>query len=182
MRSLNVSYRLHHYPTLLTVPPPNDPFPSTSVFCFPPRKFSLLLLISQKPFHPSRSNSTTDLFRGSSLAIQTHITLSLLPISLTWPLADNASFLHFPEWRNMRPRASVPHLSIMLCFLSAARGIVKFSWDRRLISTVCALVLKHVEWAGKFYPVPKNNEFSYCMDTWTNAYVFISRQTVLRQS
>lgn len=72
--------------------------------------------------------------------------------------------------------------AIMLCFLSAARGIVKFSWDRRLISTVCALVLKHVEWAGKFYPVPKNNEFSYCMDTWTNAYVFISRQTVLRQS
>lgn len=49
--------------------------------------------------------------RGSSLTIQTHMTLSLLPISFTWPLACNASFLHLPEWRSMRPWASVPPLS-----------------------------------------------------------------------
>lgn len=41
----------------ITVPSPTTTHPHTAVFSAPPRKFSLLLFINQKPLYPSRPNN-----------------------------------------------------------------------------------------------------------------------------
>ena len=131
MHSVNVSYCFYYYPSLITVPSPNNsPFPCTSVFSSPPRKFSLFLLINQKPLCSSRLNSTTDLSPGIFPDHPNPQQSLPFPHFFHLVLGIKCQFSSLSKLKKHKALGLGPiwHTGvIILCFFFAELGTVKFS-------------------------------------------------------